>query len=123
MKRLSILILLVLINTVIVRADYKEAEVREASANSFTSTEYDKDTVQRVSVRAAMPSTYTISIPKESDSEVYITVNGDIAGNERVHLIVDNMSKYINWNEMGTTFRFNKVSKSMNYKIILEEVC
>lgn len=123
MKRLSILILLVLLNTITVRAEYKEADVREASTNSFTSTEYDKDTVQRVSVRAVVPSTYTISIPKESDSEVYITVKGDIAGNERVHLIVDNIDKYINWNEMGTTFRFNKISKSKNYKVILEEVC
>lgn len=96
MKKISILFLILFISVVNVKADYREAQERKASESYSSNIECNKDSVQKVNVKASMPSTYYISIPKETESEIFIKVSGDISGDERIHISIDNIDKYIN---------------------------
>lgn len=107
--------------TINVYADWRETESRPASTASVEYDTVNYDSVQEVKVSVCVPSVYVVSIPKETESIFTIKVNGDIASDERLHLVAGDIDKYLYFDELPSVITGRKLTKEkMNFKISLE---
>ena len=129
MKNLFLTIELILIailvslnsQTINVYADWKETESRPASTASVEYNTVDYDSIQRVNVSVCVPSTYIVSIPKETTETFTVKVSGDIASDERLHLEIENINRYLYYDELPSVITGRKLTKEKTtYKISLE---
>ncbi len=129
MKNLFLTIELVLIailvslnsQTVNVYADWKETESRPASTASVEYDTVDYNSIQRVNVSVCVPSVYVVSIPKETNETFTVKVKGDIASDERLHLEIENINRYLYYDELPAVITGRKLTKEKTtYKISLE---
>lgn len=129
MKNLFLTIELILIailvslnnQTLNVYADWREAESRPASTAGVEYNAVDAEGSQEVKVTVCVPSTYIVSIPKETNETFTVKVNGDIASDERLHLVIENINRYFYYNELPSVITGKKLTKEKTtYKISLE---
>ena len=107
--------------TVTVYADWRETESRPASTASVEYDTVNYDSIQRVNVFVCVPSVYVVSIPKETENTFTVEVNGDIASDERLHLVAGDIDKYLYFDELPSVITGRKLTKEkMNFKISLE---
>ena len=107
--------------TINVYADWKETESRPASTASVEYDTVDYDSVQEVKVSVCVPSVYVVSIPKETENTFIVKVSGDIASDERLHLVAGDIDKYLYFYELPSVIAGRKLTKEkMNFKISLE---
>ena len=93
---------------------------------SFINVKADTEQVQKVCVRAHVDSYYVVSIPKNTEDEVFVKIDGDIAGDERIKIDVEdtNINTYLYWNELPKVLKGTKTHKTKyyNYRISLEKI-
>lgn len=107
--------------TVTVYADWRETESRPASTASVEYDTVNYDSVQEVKVSICVPSVYVVSIPKETENTFTVKVSGDIASDERLHLVAGDIDKYIYFDELPSVITGRKLTKEkINFKISLE---
>lgn len=129
MKNLLITIEIILIailvsmnnKTVTVYADWRETESRPASTAAVEYGTVREEGSQKVKVSVCVPSVYVVSIPKETKDTFTVKISGDIASDERLHIVVEDIDKYIYFDELPSVITGRKLTKEkINFKISLE---
>ena len=116
---------LILFSCLLMLASNNEAGIIKDSLEDVSYQNVYEESINQVSVKASQGSSYIISIPKETEEEVFVEVNGDIAGDERLHINVINtdIDAYLYWDSLPITLKGRKFSDRIEYKISLEKRC